>query len=121
MLGIMSVSQASVGTLYQSPFNYILWTQPGGPGTTVYPQQENAIYDPPQNPIPPGIFFSESSGLWFAGCGHNMDTWHIFTDYDDTTNMSAAVITCNLCSYIVQIIEPRERIDDVMQFPIIVG
>jgi hypothetical protein len=107
--------------LYQSPFNYILWTQPGGPGTTVYPQQENAIYDPPQNPIPPGIFFSESSGLWFAGCGHNYDALHIFMDYDTDTGTQAAVGCCPLCSYIQLVISPYSAISDMMMYPIIVS
>ena len=117
----MSVSSADVGTLYQKNRNGIAWSQPLGPGTAVYPQEANYIYDPPQNPIPPGTFFSESSGLWFAGCGHNFDDFWVFRDYDDITSSSVAIVACPLCSFIIQLIEPYEKWTDVNQFPIIVG
>jgi hypothetical protein len=117
----MSVSQANLGTLYLSPYNYIKWTQPGGPFTTVYPQEENSIYNPPQNPIPPGQFFCEATGLWVAGCGHFYDCAHIFMDQDSDTSVLAAVGCCPLCSYIQFIISPYSDISDTNKYPILIS
>ena|SRR5208282_2900002 len=67
-----------LGTLYNPRQSGIPWSQPGGPGTIVYPQQQINI--PWANYPVPGQFFIEASGLFVAGCGHWMDYPHIFMD-----------------------------------------
>ena len=114
----MSVTQSQVGTLYIPRYNNIAWTQPLGPGTTVYPTQNNGAF---LNFPVPGQFFGESSeALWHPGCNHGINEWRIFRDYDPEKNQSAAVICCSVCSFISSIREPYEvAFSD--QYPIIVG
>ncbi len=79
-----------LGTQYNSRQSNIPWSQPGGPGTLVFPQQQiNVPWGPPNpaegwpNGYPvPGQFFIESSGLFVAGCGHWQDAPRIFIDQD---------------------------------------
>jgi hypothetical protein len=71
-----------LGTQYNPNQSGIPWTQPGGPGTLVYPQQQ--INVPWANYPVPGQFFIESSGLFVAGCGHWQDFPHIIIDQNAT-------------------------------------
>jgi hypothetical protein len=60
-----------VGGLYPSPKGIGgIWSQPGGPGTPVYPQQQLN----PTSVIPPFSTapVSEYTGQFVAGCGHWM-------------------------------------------------
>ena len=115
----MSVTQAIVGTLYIQNFNNIPFTQPGGAFSTVYP----TLGDGPMTSYPvPGQFIAPSSmGLFHPGCGHSTNCWRLFLDHDDTTGLSAMVVACEVCSYIVHVIEPASAAYDGNQFPIIVG
>jgi len=98
-----------VGTLYNPKQSNIPWTQPGGPGTLVYPQQR--INEAWENYPVPGQFFIESSGLWVAGCGHWMDAPRIFID------SGMAVVCCALCSYI-QYVMSEAQFYDTVQTPV---
>lgn len=70
-----------LGTQYNPNQSGVPWTQPGGPGTLVYPQQQiNVVWGPPNGYPVPGQFFIESSGLFVAGCGHWQDYPRIFVD-----------------------------------------
>jgi hypothetical protein len=66
-----------IGGLYNPRQGGVPWSQPGGPGTTVFPLQENAPF---ANYPVPGQFFSESSGLFQVGCGHSVDYPLIYED-----------------------------------------
>lgn len=115
----MAVSIDSVGSLYIDNFNNIAWTQPGGSGTTVYPQQNDGVMT--TYPVP-GQWISEAGeALWRAGCGHGFDAFMVWKDRDDTENLSAAVVCCPLCSYIIRVIEPYELWTDPILYPILVG
>jgi hypothetical protein len=103
------------GTLYIQGFHGVAWSQPGGPNTPVFPQQQNGVF---VNYPVPGQFFSETSGLFTAGCGHWMDYPEIFTDYDNATAEAAVLVCCPLCSYIQYLIEPAALFYDPLQFPI---
>ena len=107
-----------VGSLYIKNWNNIAWSQPGGIGTTVYPQQQvnTAFTDFPVA----GQTWSEI-GLWVSSCGHWLDTWEIFRDINICTNQSAAIVACPVCSNIQQVITPYEAIFDVLRYPIVVG
>ena len=120
----MSVSQASIGTLYDPHFNNIAWSQPGGPGTQVFPAQAN---NQPYTFYPVmGITLNEvGQSLWlFAFCGHGGDVVRVFKDYDPTTGMSAAVICCCVCSTVQRLVEPYEdaiiSIEMPIKYPILI-
>lgn len=103
------------GTIYIPNYNGIPWAQPGGQGTTVFPQQQSG---PWLNYPVGGQFFIEASGLWVAGCGHYMDYPEVFRDFDPCANLSVALVCCPICSYIQYGFEPYEVFDDPMQNPI---
>jgi hypothetical protein len=109
---IVSCLSALIGTLYEQNHNNVPWTQPGGPGTVVFPQQQSGPF---ANYPVPGQFFIEQSGLWSVGCGHFVDYPWIFRDFDQCTGESVAVVACPMCSYIQYLIEPFELFDDPVQ------
>lgn len=86
-----------VGTLYRPNFNNIPWSQPGGPGTQVFPAQQNGPF---LNYPVPGQFFSEFSGLFFVGCGHSVDYPKIFNDVGQIGGIVMVAVCCPLCSFI---------------------
>jgi len=119
----MSVSSALIGTLYIPNYHGIAWTQPGGPGTTVYPTQGDGPWL--QYPVSGQFLAPSSEALWHPGCGHGIDFFTVLRDFDLINDMSAAVIICGICSYLIQLIEPYENattsIDSWTQYPILVG
>jgi hypothetical protein len=69
----------TIGTLYNPKQSNIPWSQPGGPGTIVYPQQQiNIPYGFPA----PALLINESTGLFSVFCGHWVDYPRIFLDDD---------------------------------------
>jgi hypothetical protein len=92
----------SIGTFYikpNGPNGY--WTQPGGPGTTVFPQQVRANSD--QLSIEP---YSELTGTYMGSCNHSFNQCAVYTDWDYDTSMSVALICCPICSVVFRTIEP---------------
>lgn len=116
--GTVGSCTPAIGSLYYPRWNNIAWSQPGGVGTEVFPQQNNGPFT--AYPVP-GQFFGESSqALWRAGCGHGFDAFEVFRDFNVCTNQSCAIQTCPICTFIVNVISPYEAIFDVIQFPILV-
>lgn len=114
----MPLANLFVGSLYQRNYNGTAWSQPGGPGTTVFPQQQINV---PFAAYPvPGQVWMENSGLWNSPCGHWFNAPRIQMDHDDMLGQSAALVLCPLCSYIIRIIEPFSAIDDVISNPVII-
>lgn len=106
-----------IGALYIPNYHNIPWTQPGGVGTTVFPQQNTSPFGYPI----PGVNMQEpGQGLWTAGCGHWFDEFVVFRDFDNTNHSSMAVQCCPLCTFIRNIIEPYEQIDNIIKYPILV-
>jgi hypothetical protein len=69
------------GAPYRQNWSGIPFTQPGGPGTQVFPaEQINVPWGPPNGYPVVGQVFSESSGLWSPGCGHWINAAMIFQD-----------------------------------------
>jgi hypothetical protein len=69
-----------VGTIYRPNWGGINFTQPGGPYTTVYPQEQVNV---PFAAYPTGgQLWAENSGIWVAGCGHWQNEPMIFQDFD---------------------------------------
>jgi hypothetical protein len=110
----------TVGTLYQplgdSPVGSLpsFWTQPGGPGTIVYPQP----YDSAKGQIEPPLI---SVGMYVWGCGHITNLPWIFKAYDDVNNEEAALVCCPVCSFIQYIIEPYSEYLNYIQNPIVIA
>ena len=116
----MTANRWQIGVQYDPHRGGVNWSQPNGPNTLVYPQQQNQVYQSTVNPIPPGSFFSEFTGLWFAGCGHSSMAPLVFREWDYTTNQSVALICCELCSYCQSTVEPYSEIYDPVAFPILI-
>ena len=93
----------TVGAQYDQKWNNVNWSQPGGPSTIVFPQQQNNVW--PQYPVGGG-FFSELTGLWVAGCGHWQDYPTVIQAQDCASGQNVALVVCSLCSYIQYAIEP---------------
>jgi hypothetical protein len=112
------VSSFVIGSLYVQNWNGVTWSQPSGPGTTVYPQQNTGSFGYPANQL---LMQEPGQGLWVSSCGHWLDAWQIFRDYDTVAEQSVAIIACPICSNIQQVLSPFESIYDAIQHPIIVG
>ena len=80
-----------------------IWTQPGGPGTTVFPQQQTGNTDL-FSPAP----FNENTGQFTGVCGHSFSYCTVYRDYDQETDLSVALLACPLCSCIQRAIEPYD-------------
>ena len=94
-----------VGQLYNGGIvnGLLVWEQPGGPGTPVYPQapiQYPPVYD--GYPILPMSY----NGFLNFGCGHWANTCEVQIVYDPYTEEQAALCCCPVCSYIQLIVEP---------------
>lgn len=105
------------GTLYIPEFSGIAWSQPGGSNTQVFPAQANGPFT--AYPVV-GQMFSESSGMWFFGCGHSVMMPMVFRDYDNMLGESVAVICCPMCSFIARYTSPYESIYNPLLFPVII-
>ena len=101
-----------LGTLFYSGVRNgtLTWTQPGGPGTLVYPQQP----------------FGEHVALWVGGCGHWFNHWDVHQNIFNPPSQqvgyvtSSAFLCCPLCSFIQQIIVPYTDIYSLANY-ILVG
>lgn len=72
------MSAIIIGSLYNPRQSGIPWSQPNGPGTTVYPQQQIGT---PFTAYPvSGWVWAENSGIWVSGCGHWQNEPMIFQD-----------------------------------------
>lgn len=101
-----------VGSLYNGGYQngLLVYTQPGGVGTPVFPQPPQT--SPPQNwnrtyykPIYPTTFV----GLLSWGCGHWTNNPEVVKVFDNYSGENAALLCCNVCSYIGYIVEPYEE------------
>ena len=109
------MSLPEIGTLYQNPsIPMQTWTQPGGPGTTVYPQAYDSARGFLEAPLNP-------TGQYVPGCGHASNILRIWEVYDSDTNQQAALICCPVCTFIVRIIEPYSAFDDYIVCPIVIA
>jgi hypothetical protein len=93
-----------VGTMYQPPPGF---SQPGGPGTTVYPQQVTGGAPIDLKPT------TELSGFFSYSCGHQVNFPMIFWDVDLSTGERVALVTCPLCTCIQRTMTPEEFADPI--------
>lgn len=111
------MSSFVIGSLYIKNNNGIAWSQPGGPGTTVYPQQNDGSFGYPGNFI---LMQEQGSGLWVSGCSHWWDCMSVYKDYDTVSQKSAAIFCCPLCGYLIRVVEPYELIENPVQYAILI-
>lgn len=81
-----------VGQIFPLDNTVVRYTQPGGIGTQTFPQQQ----------------IGEMIGLFVSPCGHWHNGWVVQSAA--VCGVQSAVITCPLCSYVVQIITPFDLI-----------
>lgn len=101
-----------VGIMYNGGYQngLLVYTQPNGPGTPVFPQPQQTF--PPPNwkrtfykPTYPAAY----TALLAWPCGHWINEPEIFQVWDPYTEVQAALLCCSVCSYIGYIIEPAEE------------
>jgi hypothetical protein len=107
-----------VGTLYNPSGDAIpgtlppLYTQPGGPGTPVFPQP----YDSAPGEFEPPLI---ATGMYSAGCGHIFNCNAVFKQFDIITQKDKAIICCPVCTYILAI-EDYDIFQNYIATPILV-
>ncbi len=98
-----------VGALYNGGYQngLLVYTQPGGVGTPVFPQPPQ-VNPPPNwknsNWLPSYPFVQTALLAW--PCGHWINEPEVYTVYDEYAAVQAALLCCSVCSYIGYIIEP---------------
>jgi len=97
----MPTNDWQVGLQYDKKWNNVAWTQPGGVGTKVYPQQVTGNSDLLTNEP-----FSELSGTFLFGCGHSVNQVLLQIDWNYDTDEQVALICCPTCSFVQRVISP---------------
>lgn len=100
----------AIGEMYYGGLvgGQVFFTQPGGPGTQVFPTQENGqpwLSWPAAGVIP---FNEQAAAWWIPGCLHSIKSIKVIREWDYTTNMSVALLCCEVCSYVQRTMEPFE-------------
>lgn len=92
----------TLGALYVPGGQTGYFTQPGGPGTTVFPQQQLANSD-----LLSIVPFTELTGVYIFGCGHSANQVQVFRDLNDE-GVAVALLCCPICTFISRVITPYE-------------
>ena len=116
---VMQPGQFSVGQLYLGfeRNGLPVWSQPGGPGTQVFPALPQQF--PTVNIGYPSVVMSYPA-LYYAGCLHPLNCWEIYSYYDPYEEEIMALVCCPMCSYIQQIL-PLATYENYEDVPILVG
>jgi hypothetical protein len=87
-----------LGTTYYKTGPYVIFSQPGGPFTPVFPAQNSgAIWD--AWPGPESMVFAY--GPWIIpGCGHGIHEYKIIQEYDYDMEQPVQLLACNVCTYV---------------------
>jgi hypothetical protein len=110
----------NIGTLYpaggDAPLGNLppTFTQPGGPGTPVFPQLTDSAagqFEPPTTP----------TGMYTYLCLHTFNCPRVFKQFDPLTGQDAAIICCPVCGLIQDIIIPYDSFLNYIQNPILVS
>lgn len=117
----MSQNRYQVGVMYYGglkngqPF----YTQPGGPGTQVFPAQPNG--QPwPDWPAAGEMVYSFGA-WWIPFCLHFVDFWDVIREYDYDNSTSVALITCPVCNIVQAVYTPFEAWLNPIEHSIIVA
>lgn len=105
-----------IGALYNPTYNNVRWSQPGGIGTTVYPQPATGVDLLSIHP------FSEYSNVQPPpACGHAFDEPLLQQEWDYDTDSSCMLVCCPVCSFVVAVIEPASEALNTVSYPYIVA
>lgn len=111
----MPTNDWTIGLQYDPKWNNIAWSQPGGVGTRVFPQEVTGNSD--QLSVKP---YNELTGVYIFGCGHSANQCMVFQDWDYNTSMTVALICCPLCTFIQSRVEPySEALTNPLQYAIL--
>lgn len=91
---LMGSAVPVVGEIFDPQDYNPKFTQPGGPGTAVFPAQQTG----------------ELVGMWFSGCGHSFNAWMV--DCVAVAGVPTAVIMCPVCRFCQRLITPFSSIYD---------
>jgi hypothetical protein len=97
----------TVGVPYDPNYNGIAWSQPAGPGTTVYPQQVTGGGPIDLKPT------TELSGFFSYSCSHVVNSPMIFRDVDLSTGKQVVLVCCPQCSTVQRSMTPEEFADPI--------
>lgn len=108
-----------VGSLYNHGFVNGLptFTQPGGVGTTVFPQQAQISPANFQGYIQYPMAYP---GQYYPSCGHVINTFDVFFEYNASAGEIYALICCPFCSFI-QVVMPESQYYSYLQTPVVVA
>jgi len=97
-----------LGSLYNKGLvnGILVWTQPGGPGTPVFPQYPT-LYPQRDEGFPRQPFSYQ--GLYSSPCGHWFNCPEVYEQWDPYNEVRAAFVCCPQCSYILLIVEPATK------------
>lgn len=114
------MKQWTVGELYLG-FNrngLPVFTQPGGPGTPVFPQAPTIF--PQQYQGYQQVPMSYPS-LYVAGCLHQFNCYEIFEVDSPNDGNQVALACCPICSYIQEIFDPYTNFSNYEITPIVIA
>lgn len=98
------------GTIF-NPHKFIPpFTQPDGPNTPTYPQQQSGAELVPYQGVP----FEIGNAMFTSGCGHWFNSWEVRSA--TVNGITAALMCCPLCGYLQRIIVPYNFIHDYSNF-----
>lgn len=109
-----------IGEMYQPGGPNGFFTQPGGPGTQVFPTQKNAA-PWPEWPAAGGMIIQEYSPWWSPQCGHSIKMWRLIQEYDYVENESVMLVCCNVCTLVQGVLRPASLAYDPIQEAIIMA
>jgi hypothetical protein len=97
----------------------VFFTQPGGPGTQVFPTQKNAV---PWTDWPAAgvMVINEYVPYWSPGCLHSIKVIKLIPEWDYVNNVSVMLLCCQVCSYIQRYLTPQEEAYNSIQQAIII-
>jgi hypothetical protein len=98
----MAAVDWQLGTMYLPGGFRGLFSQPGGPNTTVFPEQVRASSN--LLSIEP---FTELSGIYIFGCGHSANEVYVFRDVNED-GIPTAILCCPVCSFVSRTITPYQ-------------
>lgn len=100
----MPANDWAIGTMYIQPNGPLgQFSQPGGPGTQVFPAEATGNTDY-FSTVP----FNELTGQYVFGCSHSANQCMVFRDYDYENSVSVALLCCPICSFLQRTISPYE-------------
>jgi hypothetical protein len=111
--------QFQVGQLYNGGYvnGLKVWSQPV-PGGLVYPQPQRQYPQQYQGYYQAPMAYSY---LYAFACGHLLNCPEIYEVYDPYAGVQVALVCCNQCSFIQQIISPYEDYQSYIDTPIVVA